>query len=92
MFPPLLNPPRLYLAYNEHPQSLAFCTHVNVITRMQHVACVCHELFQVYRVRHFTYKDNFDMLLFHKLFNARDKLNAKNNMDIKVDLVFVDEG
>ena len=40
----------------------------------------------------FTYKDNFDMLLFHKLFNARDKLNAKNNMDIKVDLVFVDEG
>ena len=59
---------------------------------MQHVACVCHELFQVYRVLHFSYKVDFDMLLFHKLFNARDKLNAKNNMDIKVDLVFVDEG
>ena len=92
MFPSLSNARSLYVAYNKHQQLLGFCTHVNVITRMQHVACVCHELFQVYRVRHFSYKDNFDMLLFHKLFNARDKLNAKNNMDIKVDLVFVDEG
>ena len=78
MFPPLTTPPRFYLAYNKHQQLLGFCTHVNVITRMQHVACVCHELFQVYRVTKFTYKDNFDMLLFHKLFNIRDKLNAKN--------------
>ena len=77
MFPSLSNARNLYVAYNKHQQLLGFCTHVNVITRMQHVACVCHELFQVYRVTKFTYKDNFDMLLFHKLFNATDKLNAK---------------
>ena len=67
MFPPVANPPRLYFAYNKHQQLLGFCTHVNVITRMQHVACVCHELFQVYQEPYFMYNNNFDLPISNKI-------------------------
>ena len=62
----------LLLIYKKYQHTLGSCTHVNVITRMQHVACcVYHELFQVYRVLRSMYKHNFDMLLIQGIYSKR---------------------